>query len=136
MNKTPATADEYLAALPRDQGEALEKLRAAIRAAAPDAREYVGSGVPAFRYGGKYLVSFGAARRHVALYVMRGSAIETLKEDLRAYDTPNTVVRFAPDEPLPTSLVKKVVEVRLGEIEANTAPGGQRRTRTRDKVGR
>jgi uncharacterized protein YdhG (YjbR/CyaY superfamily) len=135
MNKTPATADEYLAALPRDQGEALEKLRTRIRAAAPDAQEYIGSGVPAFRYGGKYLVSFGAARRHVALYVMRGSALEALKDDLEAYDTSNTVVRFAPDEPLPTSLVKKIIEVRLGEIEANTASGGQRRTRTPDKVG-
>jgi uncharacterized protein YdhG (YjbR/CyaY superfamily) len=65
---------------------------------------------------------------------MRGSALKTLKEDLQAYDTSNTVVRFAPDEPLPSSLVKKIVEVRLGEIEANTAPGGQRRTRTQDDL--
>lgn len=124
MNETPATVNEYLAVLPRDQSEALEKLRTAIRAAAPDAQEYIGSGVPAFRYGGKYLVSFGAARRHVVLYVMRGSALGALKDDLEAYDTSNTVVRFAPDGPLPTSLVKKIVEVRLGEIEADTAPGG------------
>jgi uncharacterized protein YdhG (YjbR/CyaY superfamily) len=124
MNATPATTDEYLAALPRDQRETLEELRTAIRAAAPDAQESISSGVPAFKHRGKYLVSFGAAKRHVALYVMRGSALEALKDGLEAFDTSNTVVRFAPDEPLPASLVKKIVEARLGEIEEEAAPGG------------
>jgi uncharacterized protein YdhG (YjbR/CyaY superfamily) len=124
MNATPATTDEYLAALPRDQREALEELRTAIRAAAPDAQETISSGIPAFKHRGKYLVSLGAAKRHVALYVMRGSALKVLKDDLEAYDTSNTVVRFDPDEPLPASLVKKIVEVRLGEIEEKAAPGG------------
>jgi uncharacterized protein YdhG (YjbR/CyaY superfamily) len=55
---------------------------------------------------------------------MRGSALEALKDGLEAFDTSNTVVRFAPDEPLPASLVKKIVEVRLGEIEEKAAPGG------------
>jgi uncharacterized protein YdhG (YjbR/CyaY superfamily) len=96
MNKTPATADEYLAALPRGRSEALEKLRTAIRTAAPDAREYIGSGVPAFRYGRKYLVGFGAARRHVALYITRGSALETLKDDLQARTTPQTPWSVSP----------------------------------------
>lgn len=55
---------------------------------------------------------------------MRGSALEVLRDALEAYDTSNTVVRFAPNEPLPASLVRKIVEVRLIEIEAKTAPGG------------
>lgn len=118
MKTTPATTDEYLTALPSDQKEALEKLRMTIRAAAPGAREYISSGVPAFKYGGKYLVSFGAAKQHVALYVMRGSALEALKDDLEAYDTSNTVIRFAPNKPLPASLVKKIVEIRICETEA------------------
>ena len=117
MNNTPTTTDEYLAFLPREQKEALEGLRATIREAAPGAREYISSGVPAFEHGGKYLVSFGAAKRHVSLYVMRGSALEALREDLRAYNISNTVIRFAPDKPLPAALVRKIVELRLGEIE-------------------
>jgi uncharacterized protein YdhG (YjbR/CyaY superfamily) len=55
---------------------------------------------------------------------MRGSALEVRRDALEAYDTSNTVVRFAPNEPLPASLVRKIVEVRLIEIEAKTAPGG------------
>jgi uncharacterized protein YdhG (YjbR/CyaY superfamily) len=122
VKTTPATTDEYLTALPHDQKEALEKLRTTIIAAAPGAKEYIGSGVPAFEHGGKYLVSFGAAKQHVALYVMRGSALEALAGDLEAYDTSKKVIRFAPNKPLPASLVKKIVEVRLSEIEAKTPP--------------
>lgn len=124
MKHPPTSTDEYLATLPRDQRGALEELRTAIRAAAPDAQESISSGVPAFRYRGKYLVSLGAAKRHVAMYVMRGSALEALGDDLEAYETSSTVIRFAPDEPLPASLVKKIVEVRIGEIEGKAAPGG------------
>ena len=39
---------------------------------------------------------------------MRGSALEVLRDALEAYDTSNTVVRFAPNEPLPASLVIKI----------------------------
>jgi uncharacterized protein YdhG (YjbR/CyaY superfamily) len=124
MKHPPKSTDEYLAALPRDQRRALEELRTAIRAAAPDAQESISSGVPAFSHRGKYLVSFGAAKRHVAMYVMRGAALETLGDDLEAYETSSTVIRFAPDEPLPAPLVKKIVEVRIGEIEGKAAPDG------------
>ncbi len=41
MKPNPTATDGYLAALPRDQRAALEELRAAIKAAAPGAREYV-----------------------------------------------------------------------------------------------
>ena len=67
METTPATTDEYLAALPPDQKEALEKLRMTIIAAAPSAQETISSGIPAYRHRGKYLVCFGAAMQHVAL---------------------------------------------------------------------
>jgi len=120
MKTTPATTDEYLAALPPDQIEVLEKLRMTIRAAAPSAQESISSGIPTFKHGRRYLVSIGAAKQHVALYVMRGSALEALENDLEAYDTSNTVIRFAPNKPLPTSLVRSIVEIRLGEIEAQT----------------
>ena len=118
MKTAPATIDEYLATLPTEQKEALDELRTTIKAAAPSAQETISSGIPAFKHRGKYLVSFGAAKQHVALYVMRGSALEVLRHNLRAYDTSNTVIRFTPDKPLPASLVKRIVEIRLGEIEA------------------
>lgn len=115
----PQSASEYLSALPKAQGEVLRSLRDTIRSAAPNAQETISSGVPAFRYRGKYLVSFGAAKAHVSLFVMRGAALKMLKEDLQGYDTSNTVIRFTLDRPLPTSLVEKIVKLRIGEIDAH-----------------
>ena len=66
------TVDQYLSRVPEHAREALERLRAAIRSAVPGAEEEISSGVPAFRYKGRYVVSFGAAKAHLALYVMRG----------------------------------------------------------------
>jgi uncharacterized protein YdhG (YjbR/CyaY superfamily) len=109
---------EYLSALPEAQRNALMRLRDTIRAAAPDAQETISSGVPAFRYRGKYLVSFGAAKAHVSLFVMRGAALERLGEELHGYDTSNTVIRFTPDKPLPTGIVDKIVKIRMEEIDA------------------
>jgi uncharacterized protein YdhG (YjbR/CyaY superfamily) len=122
MKTAPATVDDYLFSLPDEQKKALQKLRTMLKSVAPKAEETISSGIPALRYEGKYLVSFGAAKQHVALYVMRGHALHLLKDDLTAYDTSNTVVRFSPKDSLPTTLVKKIVNIRIKEIESETTP--------------
>ena len=75
------------------------------------------SGFP--RPTGKYLVSFGAAKAHVSLFVMRGAALKKLEDELVGYDTSNTVIRFTPDKPLPTPIVEKIVKLRIEEIDAH-----------------
>jgi uncharacterized protein YdhG (YjbR/CyaY superfamily) len=47
--KKPATFDEYLSAVGDDQRAALEKVRKAVRAAAPKAEECISYGLAAFR---------------------------------------------------------------------------------------
>ncbi len=91
------TIDEYLAALSEDQRAALEKLRKTIRAAAPAAEECISYQLPAFRLDGKLLVAFGAWANHCAFYP--GAVVETLKVDLRDYDTSKGTIRFRSDNP-------------------------------------
>ncbi len=64
----PSTTAGYLASLPREQREALEKLRKQILAAAPGAVEHFGYGLPGFKLNGHPLVYFGAAKNHCAIY--------------------------------------------------------------------
>jgi len=112
--------DEYLARLPEEQREALEQLRQTIRSVVPEVEEVIRTGVPAFRHGGRPLVSIGAAKRHVALYVMHGAVLARHKDELRAFDTSNTVIRFTPSKPLPRRLVIKLLKARLAEIEGSS----------------
>ena len=45
------SVEEYLAGLPAEQRAALDKLRATIRAAAPDATEGISYAMAAFKFG-------------------------------------------------------------------------------------
>jgi uncharacterized protein YdhG (YjbR/CyaY superfamily) len=114
MAATPTTIDEYLAPLSGDKRDALEKLRRAIRAAAPGAEECISYRVPAFRLGERMLVWFGAATNHCAFYP-GAYPIAALRDDLEGYDTSKGTIRFPPERPLPAALVRKLVKVRVTE---------------------
>lgn len=110
----PTTIDEYLAPLPPDQRAALEKLRKTIRDAAPKAVECISYGLAAFRMK-RMLVGFGASGSQCAFYLMSGSIVADHEEMLKGYDTSKGTIRFPPDQPLPASLVRKLVKARLAE---------------------
>jgi uncharacterized protein YdhG (YjbR/CyaY superfamily) len=59
---TAQTIDEYLTGVPEAKRGALERLRAQIRDAAPDATETISYDRPAFRLDGRYFVGFGVTR--------------------------------------------------------------------------
>jgi uncharacterized protein YdhG (YjbR/CyaY superfamily) len=115
MSAKPITIDDYLAGLGDDKRAALEKLRKAIRAAAPKAEECISYQIPAFRLNGKILVCFGAAAKHCSFYPGSGSTVETFKDELKGYDTSKGTIRFQADKPLPTALVRKLVKARIAE---------------------
>lgn len=114
MAATPTTIDEYLASLSDDKRAALEKLRRAIRAAAPGAEECISYRIPAFRLGGRMLVAFGAATSHCAFYP-GAYPIAAHEDDLEGYDTSKGTIRFPAERPLPTALVRKLVKARIRE---------------------
>jgi uncharacterized protein YdhG (YjbR/CyaY superfamily) len=110
----PQNIDEYLATLNAKQRAALEKLRKAIKAAAPAAEECISYQLPSFRFGGKVIVWFGATTNHCAFYP-GALPIRAHKAELEAYDTSKGTIRFQPDKPLPAALVRKLVKTRIAE---------------------
>lgn len=108
---TVQTPDAYLAALSDEKRRALEKLRKDIKAAAPKAEECISYGVPGFRLNGKLLVSYAAAAKHCSFYP--GATIQTLKNELKDYDTRKGTIHFSTDKPLPSALVRKIVQARI-----------------------
>src|SRR5713226_3647046 len=115
VNAKPRTIDEYLAALSDDKRAALEKLRKAIRAAAPKAEECISYQLAAFRLNGKMLVAFGATANHCAFYPMSSSTVEAHKDELKGYETSKGTIRFRADKPLPAALVRKLVKARIAQ---------------------
>ncbi len=130
MPQKPQTIDEYLAPLGNEKRAALEKLRRAIKSAAPEAEECISYQIPAFRLRGRLLVAFGAAANHCAFYP-GAYPVKAHKDELRAYDTSKGTIRFQADRPLPTTLVRKLIKARIAEYAAQqpVAAGGPRRRR-------
>ncbi len=104
MDTKPTDIDGYLASVPDDARATLEGLRRTIRAIAPGAVESISYGLPTFKYQGRSLIYFGAAKNHCAVY-----------------GTSEGTIRFPPSEPLPEARVKTLVSARVAEIEAAVA---------------
>ena len=130
MSAKPQNIDEYLAPLSIEKRAALEKLRRAIKSAAPKAEECISYQVPGFRLGGRLLVSFGAAANHCAFYP-GAFPVEAHKDELKAYDISKGTIRFQSDSPLPATLVRKLVKTRIAEYAAQQAVAAADATRRR-----
>lgn len=118
MSSSSSFFANFIAKLPSEQAAALTDLRQKIVAAAPEAVEGVSTGVPAFKYKGKYLVSMNAAKEHLSLFVMRGDALKQLKSDIKGFELTNVALRFTPDNLIPFDLVKQIVHARMAEIDS------------------
>jgi uncharacterized protein YdhG (YjbR/CyaY superfamily) len=117
--------DQYLARLPEPTRTALEKLREAIRAAAPTATETISYKLAAFRHEGM-LVAFGAVANRCGFYVMSGTVLQGFRDELAEYKTSKGTIRFTPDRPLPSALVKRIVGARIAENEARSVQRAKR----------
>jgi uncharacterized protein YdhG (YjbR/CyaY superfamily) len=114
----PKSVDEYLAPLANSQRAALEEVRRTIISAAPDATESINYGVPFYKYKGKSLISFGAAKTHLAIYGSNTSFAEKYQQELAAFDRSPGTIRFTPENPIPADLVRHAVQIRIEEINA------------------
>lgn len=112
----PRTIDEYLAGQSAENRAALLKLRRAIRAAAPEAKECISYAMPVFRLDGKLIAGFRAAASHCSFHPMSGATVATLRAALAKYDTSPGTIRFSARAPLPAPLVRKLVKARIAEL--------------------
>ncbi|HEX3279959.1 MAG TPA: DUF1801 domain-containing protein [Pyrinomonadaceae bacterium] len=115
MNSKPRTIDEYLAGVSAAQRIALEKLRKTIRTVAPKVEEGISYGIPAFRLNGGALVFFGAWANHCSFYPGSSITLKKFRGDLKGFQITKGTIRFSPDNPLPITLVKKLVKARIAE---------------------
>ncbi len=121
MNRTTrwASIDAYIAAAPPDRRALLEQLRAAIRAAAPEAQETISYNMPAFAQNGT-LVYFATMKNYIGFYPT-ASGIAAFQEDLAAYEGTKGAVRFPLDRPLPLDLIGRIVRFRVAENRRQVA---------------
>src|SRR5690349_7749157 len=110
------TVQKYLAGVPEPARSTLEKMRAAIRDAAPaGSTEVISYGIPAFR-SKEVLVWYAAFAKHCSFFPT-AAVIEEFKDELKGLTTSKGTIQFPIDKPLPAALVKKMVRARVEYIE-------------------
>ena len=118
------TIDAYLAGVPKDVRNALEKLRKTIKAAAPKATEVISYQIPAYKHHG-LLVGFAALKDHCTFHIMSTEVTRAHAAELEGYKLGKASIRFAANKPLPAPLVTKLVKARIAENEAGRSYRGR-----------
>ncbi len=108
------TVDEYIVHAPIQFRGILSDLRAAIRAAAPQAQELISYRIPTYKLNSS-LVHFAAFKDHCSLITVSKNPLQLYREELKPFKISGTTIHFTPQKPLPPELVKKIVLARVEE---------------------
>src|SRR5438045_8861780 len=110
------TVEEYLARVPEPARSTLEKVRAAIRSAAPaGATEVISYGMPAFRHK-EVLVWYAGFAKHCSFFTT-AAVIEAFKAELKSLATSKGTIQFPTEKALPAARVKKIGRARVADGE-------------------
>jgi uncharacterized protein YdhG (YjbR/CyaY superfamily) len=114
--------DAYLVGLPIKTRAVLERLRRAIRAAAPKAEERISYRIPSYKYHG-WLVFFAAFKKHNSFIVPGESAWKEFRRELEPFQVSGKTIHFTAEHPLSAALVRKIVKTRIKENESDETKG-------------
>ncbi|MFA6958745.1 MAG: DUF1801 domain-containing protein [Thermoanaerobaculia bacterium] len=123
--RAAADIDAYIAASRSDVQPILEEIRRIVIAGAPDASELVSYGMPAFRMHG-ILLYFAAFKNHIGLFPpVSGDA--ALEKALAPYAGPKGNLKFPLDQPIPWSLIGRIVRLRVKQERERAAAAKRKR---------
>jgi uncharacterized protein YdhG (YjbR/CyaY superfamily) len=109
----PQTIEEYIEAAPEETRDKLRQLHECIKAAAPGAKEDLKWSMPAYSYR-RILVTFAIFKNHIGFYPTP-SAIKAFTKQIAKYKNAKGSVQFPLNQPLPLSLITKMVKFRVRE---------------------
>ena len=109
------TINEYIASQTDEAKLMLQKIREIVVEIAPDAEEVISYNIPAFKLCGRVLIYFAGFKNHFSLFPANAGLIAAMKNELKNYKTSKGTIQFEFNQPLPISLIKKIVKIRVKE---------------------
>ncbi len=100
------TVEEYINQFPCKKE--LDKLRNLIRQTVPEATEYIGYGMPGYKYKSKSFVYFAAFKNHIGFYALPNAHTE-FDQKLSKYKRGKGSVQFPLSEELPLELIREIL---------------------------
>jgi uncharacterized protein YdhG (YjbR/CyaY superfamily) len=104
--------DDYLKEFEPPVSTELERIRSIAHKLLPGYEEAITYGMPTIKYRGKSIIGFSARKNHIGIYPFSGQVISETDE-LKNYETTKGAIREKLDNPLPNSLIEKIIRNRL-----------------------
>jgi uncharacterized protein YdhG (YjbR/CyaY superfamily) len=114
--KPVKTVDDYIDQSPKHTQTALKHLRTLIKSRVPEAEEKISYQIPLYTLNKKHLIGFAAFKDHCSIFVINSSIFEDFKKELADHKGAKTTIHFDPKNPLPDSLITKIIQVRVAEV--------------------
>ncbi len=105
--------DNYILQYPEELQIKLNEIRNLIRDTAPEATEKMSWQMPTFYLKGN-LVHFALHKKHIGFYP-GSSGVENFESELGEYKHSKGAIQFPLNKPLPTELIRRIVEFRIKE---------------------
>ncbi len=114
--KVYSTVEEYIKNVDGNLLPKVKEIRALITSLVPKGEEVIKYGMPTIRIGGKNFIHYAAMKGHIGFYPTP-SGVTAYADELakRNISYSKGCIRFSYNEPLPVSLIKKIVAFRLKE---------------------
>lgn len=113
--------DAFFATVEEPKRSTLEEMRRRILEVVPDAEQTIKYGMPAFLKDGWCFVCIAPFKNHINWSPYSSKVFPLLVDELADYSVSKGSMQFAIDKPLPKVLVKKLIKVRLAQIEIEKA---------------
>ncbi len=110
--------DAYIEQFQAEEREKLIELRGIIKEIASEAEERISYNMPSFYQNGA-IVYYAGFKNHIGFYPT-SSGITNFEDELKPYRHSKGAIQFKIGEPLPVSLIQKIVKFRIRENLANT----------------
>jgi uncharacterized protein YdhG (YjbR/CyaY superfamily) len=132
----PAAVEAYLANLPMNEREALERLRTLIKATIPGVDERISYETAVMFSLGRDLVGLVAQKKHLSFLTASPRLMDAMKSEVtKTHKVSGATVHFSPENPLPSSVVKKILKARVSENAAEDDRGAGKRSAKRRRGG-
>jgi uncharacterized protein YdhG (YjbR/CyaY superfamily) len=109
--------DRYLAELTEPARGTLEQLRRDVLTILPRAEQCISYGAPAFKVNGMTVAGFAAFKNHLSYLPHSGSVLPARSDELAGYRGTKSSLHFAADQPLPSELVRTLIQTRMRELD-------------------
>lgn len=109
------TIDEYIGMQPEDVRPLLQRVREAIRSAAPEAVEKIAWRMPTF-WQSENLIHFAAFKEHISIFP-GGEAVGVFAKRLAGYKTSKGTIQFPLNKPIDYQLIADIARWRSRQAE-------------------